>query len=82
MDLRPQYILAPCGWEQGAKWHHIRVGSGTGEITFGSLLLFAYLRFPTGNFARYFSGLPIGELYWSWFKLNDGNDLPHECRMQ
>ena len=23
---RTGYIFAPCGWEQGAKWDHIRVG--------------------------------------------------------
>ena len=27
---RADYISAPCGWEQGAKWDQIRVGSGPG----------------------------------------------------
>ena len=27
---RDYYISAPCGWEQGAKRDHIRVGSGLG----------------------------------------------------
>ena len=29
---RAEYISAPCGWEQGAKWSHIRVGSGPDGI--------------------------------------------------
>ena len=27
MGLRRQYNLAPCGWEQGAEWDQVRVGS-------------------------------------------------------
>ena len=27
---RADFISAPCGWEQGAKWGQIRVGSGPG----------------------------------------------------
>ena len=29
---RANFISAPCGWEQGVKWDHIRVGSGPGGI--------------------------------------------------
>ena len=50
VGLRRQYNIAPCGWERGAKRDHIRVGSGFGGITFGSLLLSVCLRFPMGKF--------------------------------
>ena len=43
-------------------WDQVRVGSGAGGITFGSLLLSICPRFTIGKFPRNFSGLPSGEL--------------------
>ena len=42
--IRRQYKLTPCGWEQSAKGHHIRMGSG------GSLCRFFARAFLRGNF--------------------------------
>ena len=39
---RANYISAPCGWEQGAKWDHIRVGSGLGGIRGANKGLFSF----------------------------------------
>lgn len=51
MGLRRQYNLAPCGWQHGAKWDHIRVGSRSGAWYCLSARVFLW-----GSFARNFSG--------------------------
>ena len=60
---RAKYISAPCGWEQGVKWGHIRVASGPDGI--GRAYSRVLFGFPASMeiFPKLIY-LPYGALYW------------------